>query len=86
MQPNDLMAWNADTTRMPAAMHSEYLRRCYLRNDLAEGRYPVEGRPVSLVDIARSRCSWSVPRRTMCRPGARSTSFTGWPIPRSPSC
>ena len=42
----DLMSWNADVTRMPAAMHSEYLRRCYLRNELAESRYPVEGRPV----------------------------------------
>ncbi len=49
--PNDLMAWNADTTRMPAAMHSEYLRRCYLRNEIAEGRYPVEGRPVALSDM-----------------------------------
>jgi polyhydroxyalkanoate synthase len=51
LRPSDLMAWNADVTRMPAAMHSEYLRRCYLRNELAEGRYPVEGTPVSLADI-----------------------------------
>ena len=51
LRPNDLMAWNADVTRMPAAMHSEYLRRCYLRNELAEGRYPVEGAPVSLADL-----------------------------------
>jgi polyhydroxyalkanoate synthase subunit PhaC len=51
LRPNDLMAWNADVTRMPAAMHSEYLRRCYLRNELAEGLFPVEGRPVSLDDI-----------------------------------
>ncbi|MEX8519980.1 MAG: PHA/PHB synthase family protein [Leptothrix sp. (in: b-proteobacteria)] len=50
-QPNDLMAWNADVTRMPARMHSEYLRRCYLKNEIAEGRYGVEGRPVSLSDI-----------------------------------
>jgi polyhydroxyalkanoate synthase len=50
-QPNDLMAWNADVTRMPAAMHSEYLRRCYLRNEIAEGRFPVQGQPVSLSDI-----------------------------------
>ena len=49
--PNDLMAWNSDTTRMPAVMHSEYLRRCYLRNELAEGRFPVEGRAVSLADV-----------------------------------
>ncbi|MEX8494027.1 PHA/PHB synthase family protein, partial [Sphaerotilus sp.] len=51
VHPNDLMAWNADVTRMPARMHSEYLRRCYLRNELAEGRYLVEAAPVSLSDI-----------------------------------
>ena len=50
-QPNDLMAWNADLTRMPAAMHSEYLRRCYLHNEIATGRFPVQGRPVSLTDL-----------------------------------
>lgn len=49
--PNDLMAWNADVTRMPAAMHSEYLRRCFLHNELAQDRYPVNGRPVRLSDI-----------------------------------
>lgn len=48
---NDLMAWNADTTNMPARMHSEYLRRLYLNNDLSGGRYLVDGRPVSLGDI-----------------------------------
>ena len=49
--PNDLMAWNADGTRMPARMHSEYLRRLFLDNDLAEGRFPVAGKPVSIGDI-----------------------------------
>lgn len=53
VQPNDLMAWNADVTRMPAAMHSEYLRRCYLHNEIAQDRFPVDGRPVSLDDIAQ---------------------------------
>tara|TARA_R110000744_G_scaffold125730_3_gene231465 strand:- start:18584 stop:20437 length:1854 start_codon:yes stop_codon:yes gene_type:complete len=48
---NDLMAWNADGTRMPFAMHSEYLRKLYLDNDLAEGRFMIDGRPVALSDI-----------------------------------
>jgi len=47
----DLMAWNADATRMPATMHSEYLRRLFLDNDLADERYCVDGRPISLQDI-----------------------------------
>jgi poly[(R)-3-hydroxyalkanoate] polymerase subunit PhaC len=50
---NDLMAWNADTTRMPYRMHSEYLRKLYLNNDLAEGRFDVTGRAITVSDIRR---------------------------------
>jgi polyhydroxyalkanoate synthase len=50
-KPTDLMAWNADTTRLPYRMHSENLHHLYLRNDLAEGRYCVGGRPVTLSDL-----------------------------------
>lgn len=48
---NDLMAWNADLTRMPYRMHSEYLRSLFLNNDLASGRFTVGERPINLADI-----------------------------------
>jgi polyhydroxyalkanoate synthase subunit PhaC len=47
----DLMAWNADATRMPYRMHSEYLRKLFLNNELAEGQLVAGGEPVSLTDI-----------------------------------
>jgi polyhydroxyalkanoate synthase len=47
----DLTAWNADGTRMPYRMHSEYLRRLYLDNALALGDYELDGLAVNLHDI-----------------------------------
>jgi polyhydroxyalkanoate synthase len=49
--PNDLMAWNADQTRMPYRMHSEYLRKLLLNNELATGRFHVDDRPIAISDI-----------------------------------
>jgi polyhydroxyalkanoate synthase len=49
----DLMAWNADTTRMPRRMQSDYLRKLFLHNDLFSGRYRVDAGPVALSDIER---------------------------------
>ncbi|HET9329109.1 MAG TPA: alpha/beta fold hydrolase, partial [Steroidobacteraceae bacterium] len=47
-QLNDLMAWNADGTRMPWRMHSEYLERLYLKNELARGAFSSAGQAVDL--------------------------------------
>jgi len=48
---NDLMAWNADLTRMPYRMHSEYLRGIFLNNNLSGGRFIVDDRPINLADL-----------------------------------
>src|SRR5579872_1475432 len=47
----DLMAWNADATRLPYRMQSEYLRSFFLHNDLASGRYLVDGEPIAIQNI-----------------------------------
>jgi polyhydroxyalkanoate synthase subunit PhaC len=39
----DLLVWNKDSTRMPAKMHSEYLRSCFLNNEFARGEFEVDG-------------------------------------------
>ncbi len=49
----DLLAWNEDSTRMPAKMHSQYLRSCYLDNEFARGEFEVQGKRLdpSLVNV-----------------------------------
>ncbi len=49
--PFDLLYWNADATRMPAANHSFYLRNCYLQNWLSQGEMVIGGRKLKLKSI-----------------------------------
>jgi polyhydroxyalkanoate synthase len=49
--PFDLLYWNSDATRMPAANHSFYLRNCYLDNRLADGNMTIAGVPLSLSKV-----------------------------------
>ena len=49
--PFDLLYWNSDTTRMTAANHSFYLRKCYLENSLTLGKMELGGAPINLADV-----------------------------------
>ena len=50
-QPFDLLAWNADQTRMPKALHLDYLRRMYGQNALAKGEIEMGGVAIDLGKI-----------------------------------
>jgi polyhydroxyalkanoate synthase len=48
----DILTWNGDSTRMPAAMHSQYLRTCYLENLIPQpGKFAIDGTPIDLGKI-----------------------------------
>jgi polyhydroxyalkanoate synthase len=47
----DILAWNGDATRMPAAMHSFYLRNFYLHNNFVKGRLTVRDQILDLADV-----------------------------------
>ncbi len=81
---NDLMAWNADGTRMAYRMHTDYLHQLYLNNDLAEGRYRAMGEQVSLSDVTvpmfvvGTETDHVAPWRSVYKTGklVRSTDYT----------
>ena len=49
--PFDLLVWNADSTRMPAANHAFYMRHCYLQNDLSNGRMELDGQRLDMAKV-----------------------------------
>jgi polyhydroxyalkanoate synthase subunit PhaC len=49
--PFDLLYWNSDATRLPAANHSFYLRNCYLDNKLSQGKVTLGGTPIDLKSV-----------------------------------
>ncbi len=48
----DILAWNSDATRMPANLHSFYLRSCYVDNLLATGQMELAGTSLRLEDVS----------------------------------
>jgi len=50
-KPFDLLHWNSDSTRIPAASHSFYLRNCYLENKLAKGELTLDGETIDLGNV-----------------------------------
>lgn len=47
----DLLYWNADATRMPAANHSYYLRNCYLHNNITKSKLTIDNVSIDLKEI-----------------------------------
>ncbi len=47
----DILVWNADSTRMPFKMHTQYLKSFYVRNEFARGEFEVDGRKLYPKDV-----------------------------------
>ena len=72
--PFDLLYWNSDSTRMPAAMHSFYLRNMYLKNLLRKpGGITLDGVPIDVVEGRHAALFRRPPWKTISRRGGPST-------------
>ncbi|MFN2450106.1 MAG: PHA/PHB synthase family protein [Candidatus Baltobacteraceae bacterium] len=83
----DILTWNSDSTRMPAAMHSQYLRACYLHNQIAQpGTFVISDTPIDLGTIqtplyvlgaqADHIAPWRSTYRTVNLVGATDVKYT----------
>ena len=63
----DILAWNSDSTRLPAALHADFLDM-FLHNSLATGEFAVHGSPI---DLGKVECDSFVV-------GARTDHLTAW--------
>ena len=83
----DILAWNSDSTQLPAAMHTFYLRSLYGRNELAQGRLELAGQILSLADAKKDAYivgainDHIVPWRRPTRPRACSAAASGTSCP-----
>jgi poly[(R)-3-hydroxyalkanoate] polymerase subunit PhaC len=76
-QAFDILAWNADSTRLPAAMHSFCLRCLYLRDELALGGMELAGRQLSLSEVKSDAPTWWAQSTTTLCLGIRHTRPPG---------
>ena len=73
----DILAWNADSTRMPAAMHAFYLRNFYVENKLAAGELEIAGAAHRPRRRSRRRPTSSAPINDHIVPWQSSYKATG---------
>ena len=81
----DILAWNADSTRLPAAMHSFYLRSLYLHNELARGELTLASGVWRCLTSRTTPTWWPPSTTTSCR-GRRRISPPGCSAATSGTC
>ncbi len=76
----DILAWNADSTRPPAAMHSFYLRSLYLRNELARGELTLAGQRLYLKPVGQGTYRVVLPTVVVAQDRVSQIRSSGWII------